>query len=314
MLNLSKKAAVLGALAALVLAGCSDAEGTNEATGATAGTDADIAAIAGVTWTQNDAGLPELEFEGPINVSATVGRVVADGDGDVVELGDSITIDYVVVDGLDGAPVYSTYTAGTPETLTVSEEMLDPLLVELLVGLRVGASLIYAAVDPAGAVDGGIAQTIVMAVSVQSTTTVLARAEGAPVEPAADLPAVTLAESGAPSLTPVDAEPPAGLVVQRLIEGEGSPVAAGATITAHYTGWLWNGEQFDSSWDRGAPFSIALSPGAVIDGWSQGLVGHPIGSQVLLVIPAELGYGDVGSGSIPPGATLIFVVDILAAG
>jgi FKBP-type peptidyl-prolyl cis-trans isomerase 2 len=314
MLNLSQKATVLAAVAALLLAGCSDATGTGENVGATAGTEADISALAGITWSEDDAGLPTLEFEGPIDVTATAGRVVADGEGDVVEVGDNITIDYTVVDGLDGAPVYSTYDAGVPETLTVGEGTLDPILVELIVGLRVGANLIYAAVDPAGAADGGTAQTIIMAVTVQSTTTVLGRAEGTPVEPAADLPAIALAENGAPSITPVSGEAPADLVVQLLIEGEGDPVPASSTITAHYTGWLWNGEQFDSSWERGTPLSIQLSPGSVIDGWSQGLVGHPVGSQVLLVVPPELGYGDTANGSIPAGSTMVFVVDILAAG
>lgn len=313
MLTLSKKAAVLGAVAALVLTGCSDAAGTSENEGATAGSEADVAALASIAWAEAETGLPELVFDGPIDISATAGRVVSDGDGDVVELGDNVTVDYSVVDGLDGAFIYSTYDAGAPETLNVTESTLDPFLVDLLVGLRVGATIIYAAVDPAGGIDGGPAQTIVMALTLQSTATVLDRAEGAPVEPPADLPAVTLAESGAPSLTPAAGDAPSELVVQLLIEGEGTPVPAGATISAHYTGWLWNGEQFDSSWDRGTPLSIPLSPGAVIDGWSQGLVGHPVGSQVLLVIPPELAYGDSANGSIPGGSTLVFVVDILAA-
>lgn len=313
MLTLPKKAVVLSAIAALVLVGCSDSDSTNENSGATAGSEADIAALAGVTWTDGEDGVPELVFEGPIAVTATAGRVIADGDGDVVAAGDNITVDYVVVDGADGTPIYSSYDAGEPEPLTVNEDSLEPTLIELLVGLRVGATIIYAAFDPASELDDTVPQTIVMAVTLRSTAAVLERAEGAPVEPVEGLPAVTLADSGAPSLEPVAGDAPAELVVQLLIEGAGDPVPAGATITAHYTGWLWNGEQFDSSWERGSPLTIPLSPGAVIDGWSTGLVGHPVGSQVLLIVPPSLAYGDMETGSIPPGSTLVFVVDILAA-
>lgn len=80
-----------------------------------------------------------------------------------------------------------------------------------------------------------------------------------------------------------------------------------------YTGWLWDGTQFDSSWDGGTSLSFAFVEGGLIDGWIQGLAGQPIGSQVLLIVPPEYGYGDVDNGPIPAGSTLVFVVDILAA-
>ena len=67
----------------------------------------------------------------------------------------------------------------------------------------------------------------------------------------------------------------------------------------NYTGWLWDGTQFDSSWDRGEPATFALT--GVIAGWTQGLVGQTVGSQVLLVIPPDLGYGDQASETIPAG-------------
>ena len=83
-------------------------------------------------------------------------------------------------------------------------------------------------------------------------------------------------------------------------------------MTAHYTGMLLDGTVFDSSWDRGSPSTFSLQ--GVIPGWTQGLAGQTVGSQVLLVIPAELGYGEQGSGgTIPPNSPLVFVVDILAA-
>jgi peptidylprolyl isomerase len=140
------------------------------------------------------------------------------------------------------------------------------------------------------------------------------RASGEPVDPDPSLPAVTLDSVGAPSITPVDGEPPAQLVAQTLIKGTGAPVEENAQITAQYAGWLWDGTEFDSSWSRGGePFTAALSRGSLIDGWVQGLVGQTVGSQVELIIPPELGYGDVDMGTIPPGSTLIFVIDIIDA-
>jgi peptidylprolyl isomerase len=80
----------------------------------------------------------------------------------------------------------------------------------------------------------------------------------------------------------------------------------------HYSGFLWDGAtKFDSSWDSGQPVQFDIVEGGLIEGFLKAVVGQPVGSQVLAVIPPELGYGDTGSGIIPPGATLIFVIDIL---
>ena len=83
------------------------------------------------------------------------------------------------------------------------------------------------------------------------------------------------------------------------------------TVVANYTGWLLDGTQFDSSWDRGEASSFSLD--SVIAGWKQGLAGHTVGSQVLLVVPPSLGYKDQKQDKIPANSTLVFVVDILAA-
>ena len=84
----------------------------------------------------------------------------------------------------------------------------------------------------------------------------------------------------------------------------------------HYTGWLWingaKGEKFDSSLDRGQPFQFPLGMGRVIKGWDEGVASMNVGSKRTLLIPAALGYGDRGAGGkIPPGATLLFEVELL---
>ena len=102
-----------------------------------------------------------------------------------------------------------------------------------------------------------------------------------------------------------------GLKYYDIVEGDGAEATATSTVTVDYTGWLTDNVKFDSSLDRGVPFPFTLGTGAVIPGWDEGLVGMKVGGIRQLVIPAELGYGEFGSGSIPPGATLIFEVELL---
>ncbi len=108
-----------------------------------------------------------------------------------------------------------------------------------------------------------------------------------------------------------------GLQYEDTVPGTGDEASAGQHVTVHYTGWLYNngvkGTKFDSSKDRGDPFQFGLGDGMVIKGWDEGVQGMKIGGTRVLVIPPELGYGARGAGGvIPPNATLIFEVDLLA--
>jgi len=106
---------------------------------------------------------------------------------------------------------------------------------------------------------------------------------------------------------------PGGLKIQDLVVGTGQEVEAGDTVQVHYTGWLTDGTKFDSSVDRGQPFVFQLGAGQVIKGWDQGVAGMKVGGKRRLEIPPSLGYGSRGAGdAIPPNATLIFEVQLLA--
>ncbi len=120
----------------------------------------------------------------------------------------------------------------------------------------------------------------------------------ATVSPSSDAPVRTLA---------------GGLQVQDVKEGTGAEAVSGKTVSVHYTGWLTDGTKFDSSVDRDQPFQFKLGAGQVIKGWDEGVAGMKIGGVRRLVIPPSLGYGAAGAGGvIPPNATLVFEVQLLA--
>ena len=97
--------------------------------------------------------------------------------------------------------------------------------------------------------------------------------------------------------------------------GNGAEATSGNKVQVHYTGWLTNGDKFDSSLDRGTPFEFTLGRGMVIKGWDQGVQGMKVGGKRKLEIPPELGYGARGAGGlIPPNATLVFEVELLGVG
>lgn len=105
---------------------------------------------------------------------------------------------------------------------------------------------------------------------------------------------------------------PSGLKYMDLVVGTGPAAEAGKTVVVHYTGWLTDGTKFDSSVDRGQPFSFPLGAGRVIKGWDEGVAGMAVGGKRKLMIPPQLGYGSRGAGSvIPPNAELIFEVQLL---
>ena len=307
----------------LLLAACGDDETSKDDTeeGSTADP-ADQAALDDVEVELGDDGeAPAITFDEPFEVGTTARRVLEEGDGEEAGDGSTVVFDFVFLNGRDGAEVSTSYGL-EPATVTVDENLLPGVRIALT-GLQPGAQAITA-IAPADGFAGqgddpesGVKEddTLLFFVHVQDVRMPLARAEGTAVDPVEGLPTVELADDGAPTITVPGGEAPTELVAQPLIEGDGPEVEAGQSITVHYTGVLWDGgEEFDSSWSSGAPATFSIGTGDVIPGWDKGLVGQTVGSQVLLVIPAADAYGDAGQGSIPAGATLVFVVDILDAG
>ncbi len=146
--------------------------------------------------------------------------------------------------------------------------------------------------------------------SVRSPTSrvygVATRASASAVDPGTD--AATRSKPAAGTLAPV----PTTLTVTILIKGNGAPLRAGQTVTTNYVGYSFQtGQEFDSSWIRGKPFTFTVGTGQVIRGWDQGLVGAPIGSRIQLDLPAALAYGD--SSSTPASGPIRFIIDAISA-
>jgi peptidylprolyl isomerase len=306
--------------ASLALAGCADDGGAPEESSpspdasaeasAEAGqepTEADIAAVEAIEVTGDAGSEPELSFDS-IEVSAPTTVTVDTGDGDELAEGMKVTMHYVAYDAA-GERVGSTWEQDSPESFVLGDPSYD-LLTQPLLGQTVGTRVLVA--TPTMDAESQ-PTTVVNLIEVTDAVEIPTRAEGEAVEPAEGLPTVTLGNDGAPSVEIPDGyEAPDELVAQTLIEGDGAEVTADQTVTAHYTGWTLDGEVFDSSWERGEPSSFSLQQ--VIPGWTEGISGQTVGSQVLLVIPADQAYGAEADGSSElAGEDLIFVVDILDA-
>lgn len=125
-------------------------------------------------------------------------------------------------------------------------------------------------------------------------------------QPAAEQPAAPEAPEGVEDVTE--------LKIEDVVVGDGAEAKAGDTVTVHYTGWLTDGTKFDSSLDSGQPYQFPLGAGQVIPGWDEGVAGMKVGGTRMLTIPPDMAYGEQGAGGgvIPPNATLVFQVELLA--
>ncbi|WP_454112422.1 FKBP-type peptidyl-prolyl cis-trans isomerase [Microbacterium aurum] len=299
--------AVLG-LSALTLAGC--------ATASLPAACARPAADTGVLDAVHVSGAPgaaQVSLDAPVFVPETVAEDETVGEGmaitsDAQDLAFSVTI-------VDGATGESLLSAG-PQVNTVGywREHYDGLA-DMMMCAREGSRVVGAV--PATALSTDAAQnwglseddTIVVAMDVQKVY--LAAANGVPqYNDRRGMPSVVLAPGGEPGIIMPDADPPADLAVEVLKKGDGAVVTDADSIRIKYTGVTWADRKvFDSSWQKGA--SVAVTMNGVVPGFAQALEGQTVGSQILAVIPPELGYGAEGSGTIPGDATLVFVIDIL---
>jgi len=269
---------------------------------------------------------PEITFTSPTKVTTTERTVVIPSDGEIAQVGDVVNVQYSLYNGGTGEELEtSDYTEAGLTSFPVDVEQLQISgIVDTLrcaaVGSRVVGVIPFAEGFAENGTQLGLAETddLVFVVDIDSiepaAEPALPKADGVD-QPAVDgLPTVVLDDDGRPTVTIPDTAPPAELQLAVLKLGDGAVVKDGDDVTVHYQGTNWNtGEIFDESWARGEP--ATFNTAQVIAGFTAALVGQTVGSQVLVVIPPDQGYGAAGSGDKIGGTdTLIFVIDILGVG
>lgn len=306
--------AALSVTAVLSLTACGGGSSADEAA-------APAAAIAGVSVTGDFGKAPEIEVDG-VDVDEAVDAVLIEGDGAEVTSDSMLRYRFQIVYASDGEDVSSNHAEDSPAPLDIAAQP-EPL-VDALVGTALGSRVVVVlpvvdllGADEAEQVGLRVDDDLVMVLDlVSEVAPPLEGPEGATLAPPADAPGV-VEEDGVVTGIEFGSAPKQAsgdLEVVTLVEGSGEPVSEGDSVTVDYLGVVYgDDEPFDESYSR-EPATFALAQGSLIDGWVEGLDGVTVGSRVLLVIPAEKGYGAQGSGSIPGGATLVFVIDVLGAG
>lgn len=278
------------------------------------------AQLSAVTVSGNAGEKPTITSDWPFSVRSSASEVRTEGTGAAKAVeGDRVTVDFVILNGRTGEEIQSSYGSGA-QTLQLAKGT-TPAIRKALVGATAGSRVLVAVAPEDGLTKQGKSaglkknDTVLFVVDVKDVTTPLTRATGTAVAPVAGLPTVTLAADGEPTITMPTTDASPTLIVQPLIVGDGPVVQAGQTIDVQYTGALYrSGKVFDSSWKGNGSVQFPIGAGQVIAGWDEGLVGQTVGSQVLLVIPPDKGYGAAGSPPTIKGTdTLVFVVDILSA-
>ena len=256
---------------------------------------------------------PDVSFKTPFKVENQAHQVIQEGNGEVIRDGDRVCTRGLALDAKTGKVISSTWDKSGPECSLVISKKSIPAYYDTFKGLKVNSTVAVGINESGSGGNSQATDSYIMALTFVSRSKNLTRAQGQKVtDLPSDLPKISLDSKGKPSLDLNGYQPKGGLVVQPLIKGNGAKVGQHQSVSANYTGWLASdGKQFDSSWDRGQASDFSLDQ--VVKGWQQGLAGQTVGSQVLLVIPPDLGYGSQKQQSIPANSTLIFVVDILAA-
>lgn len=308
------------ACCALLLTACGDDEGSDEPFPGVGKTSDRLDAV---TISGEVGSPPEVEWKSAMDAGSVETETVTEGDGEVLKGQDAVLAHLWIGNGYSKREVFSTYEEQKAELLTVNNQ-----LPEFLTGIRdatVGSRLAVTAsaqeaFGEAGNPELGIGNADTVLVVIDLVSKVLDKPEGERSPYPEWMPTPTFEKGVLKGFdftgTP---EPTADLRRVQVLKGTGPRVKKGQTIAVRYLGQAFGEKKpFDQNFGddgQGDPTTFSIGTGAVIKGWDQGLEGVPVGSRVVLSIPADLGYGAEGQpdGGIPKNATLVFMIDILAA-
>ncbi|MCT9622114.1 MULTISPECIES: FKBP-type peptidyl-prolyl cis-trans isomerase [unclassified Curtobacterium] len=254
---------------------------------------------------------PTVKFTGGLTASKPQASTVVRGKGASLDEGDYAQVSYSVYQASDAKKLGTVgFDQGNPQVLSVGGSGFGALLACSKVGDRI------AAVGQSSALGFNTGGEIVVVADVVAQTPTKATGKAQEQDP--KLPTVQDKADGEPEITiPKGVAAPSKTTPEVIKQGTGDVIADGDTALVQYKGVVYDtGKEFDSSWSKGVPTTFTISEGSLIKGFVTGLVGQKVGSQVLIVVTPEDGYGanpQEGSG-IPKNATLVFVVDILAKG
>lgn len=268
-------------------------------------------ASAVVTATGKLGAIPTVNFPTPIVTKKLERSNLISGTGHALAAGDVAVIKYTLLSGTTGQVVSQGDYTGPGQLVTLGKSPTPAVTVGLecaTVGSRVAIATTAAG---AGQDPNKVSDSFVFVVDVLKAFP--AKAYGTPQIPQAGMPSVVTAPNGAPGITLLKEDPPSSLRVNVLQEANGKKLVKDEHVVVKYTAILWSDSSvFDSTWKDGQAKVVTLTASdTVTKGFVRGLVGQRVGSQVLIVIPPAEGFGANGSNGVPPGSTLVYVVDIL---
>ncbi len=265
--------------------------------------------IARVTVSEDLSKMPTVKFQTPIDSAKPKLQttVIVEGKGPKITGGQFVTWEYAVFSGTDISEITKTAFDGTNSAQQMIPAKGD--LCTALAGVREGSRIaLLVPSEVAGTSSTGVPAAQIWVFDIKKVF--LPRAIGS-VKPAENgMPTVVRDVNGKPAVTIPKGDEPTEFRKAVVIEGSGDVVKKDQSVIVHYSGFLWDGTLFDSSWDSD-PTTFVVSTSNVIPGFMKTLEGAKVGSQIIAVIPPDLAYGATGQGSVPANATLVFIVDIL---
>lgn len=293
---------------ATTLAACGDDDGGGSGSGSDD-------ALHGITVGGDLGKVPEVEWDGELDVDETETSVVIEGDGDELAEGDQVEAYLWMGNGTTEEEAYNGFESGQPETIVASEQ-LSPVFRDAVLGQTIGSRVAVTttaeeAFGPSGNPNLGIGNkdSVLIVIDLMEIYE-----PPAPKDvPQSQMPKIIEKGGDVTGFDFSGVKEPAedGELLRSVVtEGDGAVVGETDTVTADYLGMIYDGKKpFDESYSK-EPVPFGLQN--VVKGWTYGLAGLKVGSRVILQIPPALGYGEAGSGeNIPPNSTLYFVVDII---
>lgn len=280
-----------------------------------AAADHDVMDLIEVTGDLEDE--PQVEVYTPLRASELAFEDVVTGDGTAIVSDDQLmVVDIALFSGTTGDPIVATQYDGdlsrvsSPSDWTANFPGFGEALHCATAGSRVAVALSPEDMSPEVAPGFGLDEEDSVVAVLDVRKVYLAAADGQDrFNSGFGLPSVVRATDGRPGLIIPEGTPPSDVVVQVLKEGSGAEVTGDQPVRVHYTGVVWGeDEPFDTTWDA-KPASVTLD--GVVPGFAEALEGQKVGSQIMVVIPPDQGYGDQAQGAIPADSTLVFVIDIL---